>query len=60
MPLHVSSTVVLIIRGSKLYYTASGTSHSVGGRSVHGLREDMRTGRPPTQCDDNRCCIIQF
>ena len=24
MPLHVSSTVVLIIRRSKLYYTASG------------------------------------
>ena len=23
MPLHVSSTIVLIIRGSKLYYTAS-------------------------------------
>jgi len=24
MPLHISSTVVLIIRRSKLYYTASG------------------------------------
>ena len=73
MPLHVSSTVVLIIRRSKLYYTASGistlkqvyytplhvsstmcspsggqnciiqhlvSSHSVGGRPVHTLRED--------------------
>ena len=26
---------------------------SVGGRPV-------RTGRPPTECDDIRCCIIQF
>ena len=30
MPLHVSSTFVLIIRRSKLYYTASGIVHSVG------------------------------
>ena len=52
MPLHVSSTVVLIIRRSKLYYTASGIITLVGGRPVHRLREDsslnMRTGRPPT------------
>ena len=20
----------------------------------------VRTGRPPTECDDTRCCIIQF
>jgi len=40
MPLHVSSTVVLIIRGSKLYYTASGIVTPVGGRPVHRLRED--------------------
>jgi len=32
MPLHVSSTVVLIIRGLKLYYTASGIITPVGGR----------------------------
>jgi len=56
MPVHVSSTVVLIIRRSKLYYTASGIVHCVGGRPVHRLR----TGRPPTQCDDNRRCIIKF
>ena len=37
MPLHVSSTVVLIIRGSKLYYTASGVITPVGGRPVHRL-----------------------
>ena len=28
MPLHVSSTVVLIIRRSKLYYTESGNCHT--------------------------------
>ena len=40
MPLHVSSTVVLIIRRSKLYCTASGIVTPVGGRPVHRLRED--------------------
>ena len=40
MPLHVSSTVVLIIRRSKLYYTTSGIITPVGGRPVHRLRED--------------------
>jgi len=30
----------LIIRGSKLYYTASGIVTPVGGRPVHRLRED--------------------
>ena len=44
MPLHVSSTVVLIIRRSKLYYTASGIVTPVGGRPVRRLC----TGRPPT------------
>jgi len=47
MPLRVSSTVVLIIRRSKLYYTASGIVTPVGGRPVHRLR-DLCTGRPPT------------
>ena len=35
MPLHVSSTVVLIIRRSKLYYTASGI---VTLKQVSGLK----------------------
>ena len=39
MPLHVSSTIVLIIRRSKLYYTASDIITPVGGRPVHRLRE---------------------
>ena len=34
MPLHVSSTIVLIIRRSKLYYTASSIITPVGGRPV--------------------------
>ena len=64
MPLHISSTIVLIIRMSKLYYTASGIITPVSGRPVHRLGEESSlnqcTGRPPTQCDDTRCCIIQF
>ena len=31
---------MLIIRRSKLYYTASGVITPVGGRPVHRLRED--------------------
>ena len=31
---------VLIVRRSKLYYTASGIITPVGGRRVHTLRED--------------------
>ena len=53
MLLHVSSTIVLIIRGSKLYCTVQHlvSSHFVRGCPVHRLREDslnLRTGRPPT------------
>ena len=40
MPLHVSSTTVLITRRSKLYYTASGVVTPVDDRPVHRLRED--------------------
>jgi len=50
---------VLVIGWSKLYYAASGIITPVGGRPVHRLGEDC-TGRPPTECDDNRYCIIQF
>ena len=52
MPLHVSSTIVLIISRSKLHYTASGIITPVGRRPVHRLREEsslnLCTGRPPT------------
>ena len=51
MPLHVSSTTVLIIRRSKFYYTASGIITPVGGRPVHRLRAEsalnLCNGRPP-------------
>ena len=40
MPLHVSSTVVLIIRRSKLYYTASGIITPAGGRPVSTCAPD--------------------
>ena len=42
MPLHVSSTIVLIIRRSKLYYTA------LGSRPVHRSALNLCTGRRPT------------
>jgi hypothetical protein len=32
---------VLIVRRSKLYYTASGIIRPIGGRPVHRLREEM-------------------
>ena len=55
---------MVIIRRSKWYYTASGIITPVSGRPVRRLREEsslnLRTGRPPTDCDDNRCSIIQF
>ena len=43
---------VLIVRGSKLYYTASGIITPVGGRPVHGAAT--------YRCDDTKCCIIQL
>jgi len=59
MPLHVSSTVVLIIKWSKLYYTASGIITPVGGRPVHRFSQPVH--RTATyRCDDTRCCIMQF
>jgi hypothetical protein len=48
MPLHVSSTVVFIIRRSKLYYTASG----IVTLSRWQSRAKDCTGRPPTVCDE--------
>ena len=43
---------VLIVRRSKLYYTASGIITPVGGRPVR----ETATYR----CDDTRGCIIQL
>jgi len=41
MPLHVSSSIVLIIGRSKLYYTASVIITPVGGRPVHRLSDTI-------------------
>jgi len=43
---------VLIIRRSKLHYTASGLIKPIGGRPVH----EAATYR----CDDTRGCVMQF
>ena len=57
---------VLIVRRSKLYYTASAIITPIGGRPVHRLREDCPLlsqhvhGMATYRCDDTRGCIIQF
>ena len=56
---------VLIIRRSKLCYTAYGIITPVGGRPVHRLREDSLLSQPvhgtaTYRCDDTRCCITHF
>ena len=43
---------MLIVRRSKLYYTASGIITPVGGRPVHGTAT--------YRSDDTRDCIVQF
>jgi len=63
MPLHVSGTMCSPSGGQNCITQHLVSSHSVGGRPVHILREsslNLYTGRPPTECDDTRCCIIQF
>jgi len=43
---------VLIIKGSKLHYTASGIITPTGGRLVHGTAA--------CRCEDTRGCVMQF
>jgi len=50
--LYLLRAPVLIIRRSKLHYTASGIITPIGGRLVH----ETTTCR----CDDTRGCVIQF
>jgi len=47
---------VLIIRRSKLHYTASGIVTPIGGRPAYRLRDGTATYR----CDVTRGCVIQF
>ena len=64
MPLHVSSTIVLIIiRRSKLYYTASGIitlCRWPSGAQVKRVLSQPVHRTATYRCDDTRCCIIQF
>jgi len=50
--LYMFRTHVLVIRGSKLHYTASGIITPIGGR----LLQKTATYR----CDDTRGCVMQF
>ena len=58
MILHVSSTVVLIIRRSKLYYTASGIVTPVGGRPVHRLKEEWFSLLSTCAPDSHLQCVM--
>jgi len=49
---------VLIIRRSKLYYTASGIVTLC--RWPSRAQVHLFSGQPPIECDDTRICIIQF
>ena len=53
---------VLIIRRSKLHYTASGIITPIGGRLAHGLRGLSQPLRETAiyRCDDTRDCVMQF
>ena len=53
---------MLIIRRSKLYYTASVMNTPVGGRAVHwlGVLSQPVHWTATYSCDNTRCCIIQF
>ena len=56
---------VLIIRRSKLHYTASVIITPIGGCLVHRLREDAVLSQPVHEtatyrCDDTRGCVMQF
>ena len=51
---------VLIIRRSKLHYTASGIITRIGGRLVHRLREDSVHETAAYRCDDTRGCVMKF
>jgi len=52
MPLHVSSIMCSSLGGQNCIIQHLVSSHSVGGRPVHGTAIYRR--------DDTRCCIIQF
>ena len=51
---------VLIVRRPKLYYTASGIITPIGGRPVHGLREDSVILCPSSGARDYTCVIAVY
>ena len=51
---------VLIIKRSKLYYTASGNVTPIGGRPVNRVLSQSVHRTATHKCHDTRCCIIQF
>jgi len=55
MPLHVSNTMCSSSGGQNCIIQHLVSSHSVGGHPVHRTARDGHL-----QCDDTRCCIIQF
>jgi len=53
--LYMFEAHVLIIRRSKLHYTASGIITPIGGRHVHRLRGDSYIGMNLTYCKTKFC-----
>ena len=56
-PLHVSSNSVLIIRRSNCTRINTASGKWPSGVQVEKFLLNLHAGRPPTECDDNRCCI---
>jgi len=57
MHLDASGTMCSSPEGQNCIIQHLVSSHSVGGRPVHRLREDSLT---PLRCNDTRSCRIQF
>ena len=63
MSLHVSSTMCSSSGGQNCIIQHLVSSHTVGGRPVHRLREDLSQpvhGTATYRFDDTKSCIMQF
>ena len=56
--LYMFRALFALHHGVKIVLYSIWYRHSVGGCPVHMY--NLCTGRPPTECDDTRCYIIQF
>ena len=56
IPLHVSSTIVLIFRRTIVWTQYLVSSLSLGDRSVHRYSRNLRTEQSPEESDDTICC----